>query len=123
MSITPPKISQRKVANRPCEVLYLHKQIGDYNLNHKNINAEKFENVNDEDQKETSNNNLLPNKTFVQKLDDFFKFSKRGSSVKQEFIGGFVNFLVLSYVLVVIPGLFGGVGGDGLWKALFLATS
>ena len=42
MSITHRKISQRKVANRPCEVLYLHKQIGGYNLNHKNINLKSM---------------------------------------------------------------------------------
>lgn len=56
------------------------------------------------------------------KIDKFFKITERGSSIKQEFIGGLVNFLVLSYILVVIPGIFGGVGGAGLWKALFVAT-
>lgn len=56
------------------------------------------------------------------KIDNFFKISERGSSIKQEFIGGLVNFLVLSYVLVVIPGIFGSVGGEGLWRALFVAT-
>lgn len=61
-------------------------------------------------------------KGFKARVDYFFKISQRGSSVKQEFIGGLINFLVLSYVLVVIPGIFSGVGGEGLWKALFVAT-
>ena len=56
------------------------------------------------------------------KIDKFFKITERGSSIKQEFVGGLVNFLVLSYILVVIPGIFSGVGGAGLWKALFVAT-
>lgn len=64
----------------------------------------------------------MNNNTFKTKVDKFFKISERGSSIKQEFIGGLVNFLVMSYVLVVIPGIFSGVGGDGLWKALFVAT-
>lgn len=59
---------------------------------------------------------------FGYKLDKFFKLTERGSSVKQEFTGGIVNFLVLSYMLVVIPGLFNGIDGGSLWKALFVAT-
>lgn len=59
---------------------------------------------------------------FGYKLDKFFKLTERGSSVKQEFTGGLVNFLVLSYMLVVIPGLFNGIDGGSLWKALFVAT-
>lgn len=59
---------------------------------------------------------------FGYKLDKFFKITERGSSVKQEFTGGLVNFLVLSYMLVVIPGLFNGIDGGSLWKALFVAT-
>lgn len=61
-------------------------------------------------------------KKFSEKMDSFFEISKRGSSIKQEFIGGLVNFLVLSYILVVMPRIFSGVGGDGLWNALFVAT-
>ena len=36
-------------------------------------------------------------KTFKSRVDNFFKISERKSSFKQEFIGGLVNFLVLSY--------------------------
>lgn len=56
------------------------------------------------------------------KLDKFFKISQRNGSIRQEFFAGFINFLVLSYILVVIPGLYTGVGGEQLWKAIFLAT-
>ena len=56
------------------------------------------------------------------RLDSFFKISARNSSIKQELFAGFINFLVLSYILVVIPGLYTGVGGEQLWKAIFLAT-
>ncbi len=67
------------------------------------------------------NKNKKPNQ-FLNKMDKFFKISERGSSFKQEALGGFINFLVVSYILVVIPGLFDRVNGGTLWKALFLAT-
>lgn len=60
--------------------------------------------------------------SFSKKLDNFFHFSQRGSSVKKEFFGGFINFLVIAYVLVVVPSLFSSVGGEQLWRAIFLAT-
>ncbi len=69
---------------------------------------------------QNDNNNIKH--SFKQKIDDFFKISQRGSSFKKEFIGGLVNFMVISYIMVVIPGLFSGIGGEGLWKALFVAT-
>jgi hypothetical protein len=50
--------------------------------------------------------NKKPKGKFLLWLDKFFKVSERGSSIRQELIGGAVNFLVLSYILVVIPGLF-----------------
>lgn len=55
-------------------------------------------------------------------LDRFFHFSSRGSSVKQEFYAGFINFLVLSYIMVVIPALFSNIGSTEMWKAVFVAT-
>ncbi len=55
-------------------------------------------------------------------LDRFFHFSQRGSSVKQEFYAGFINFLVLSYIMVVIPGLYSNIGSSEMWKAIFVAT-
>lgn len=70
-------------------------------------------------EKTSENNN---SKTFKKKLDKFFKISERGSSFKSEFFGGLVNFLVLSYIMVVIPGLFANVSFEGMWKALFVAT-
>ena len=59
---------------------------------------------------------------FLQKVDKFFKITERGSSFKKEFLGGLVNFMVISYIMVVIPGLFSGIDGNALWKALFVAT-
>lgn len=61
-------------------------------------------------------------KSLNYRLDKFFGYGARGSSIKQEFMGGLVNFLVLSYILVVIPGLFNTIGTDSLWRALFLST-
>lgn len=63
------------------------------------------------------------NKTrFERKLDNYFGYSARGSSLNKEFFGGFINFLVISYVLIVVPSLFSSIGGEQLWRAIFLAT-
>ena len=59
---------------------------------------------------------------FERKLDGYFKYTARGSSLKKEFFGGFVNFLVIAYVLIVVPSLFSPIGGEQLWRAIFLAT-
>lgn len=67
-------------------------------------------------------NNKNKSKKFWGKVDNFFKISERGSTFGRELFGGIINFLVISYILVVIPGLFNNVDGGTLWKALFLAT-
>ncbi len=59
---------------------------------------------------------------FERKLDGYFKYTAMGSSLKKEFFGGFVNFLVIAYVLIVVPSLFSPIGGEQLWRAIFLAT-
>ncbi len=74
------------------------------------------------DSKELNITTPPKNKGFKTKLDNLFKMTQRGSSIKREFLGGLVNFLVLSYIMIVIPGIFSGVGDTGLWKALFVAT-
>lgn len=73
---------------------------------------------------EQKSNNQKPKKPnrFIKGIYSYFKINERGSSIKQEFNGGLVNFLVLSYIMVVIPGLFNGIGGQGLWNAIFVAT-
>lgn len=81
-----------------------------------------IENVEQNVESQTDNSNKKQKTKFAQKLDKKFKFTERGSSIKQEFFAGFVNFLVLSYIMVVIPSLFTGIGGEGFWKAIFLAT-
>lgn len=81
----------------------------------------KIDIENDENNLENNKNNKKKS-VFLQKVDKFFKISERGSSFKKEFLGGLVNFMVISYIMVVIPGLFSGVGAEGLWKALFVAT-
>lgn len=66
----------------------------------------------------TANNPMVK----TSKLDKFFKLTERNGSLKGEFIGGIVNFLVVSYIMVVIPSILAGSGSETLWKALFLAT-
>ncbi len=89
-----------------------------------NPQTENFANDSTQNQSNPENSQTSkkkPNK-FAIRLDNFFGYTKRGSSFKKEFLGGLVNFLVLSYTLVVIPGLFNGIGTEAMWKAMFLAT-
>lgn len=48
--------------------------------------------------------------TFLQKVDDFFGISKRGSNFKRELLGGLVTFLSLAYILAVNPAMLAGGG-------------
>lgn len=85
-------------------------------------NNQKVENENFVNQENDDVENVKKQRQLTTKVDKFFKISERKSSIKQEFFAGFINFLVLSYILVVIPGLYTGVGGEQLWRAIFLAT-
>ena len=56
-------------------------------------------------------------------LDKRFKVSERASTFKSELIGGAVNFLVLVYVMVVIPNILtGSINTPEFWNAIYLAT-
>lgn len=45
-------------------------------------------------------------------LNNFFKISERGSSVKQEIIGGLTTFLTMSYIIFVNPSILSLTGMD-----------
>ena len=40
-------------------------------------------------------------------LENYFKISERGSTVKQEVIGGITTFLAMSYIIFVNPAILG----------------
>lgn len=45
-------------------------------------------------------------------LENYFKISERGSTVKQEVIGGITTFLAMSYIIFVNPAILGDAGMD-----------
>ncbi len=45
-------------------------------------------------------------------LDSFFKISERGSSVRQEVMGGIATFVTMSYIIFVNPAILSSVGMD-----------
>lgn len=45
-------------------------------------------------------------------LENYFKISERGSTVKQEVIGGVTTFLAMSYIIFVNPAILGDAGMD-----------
>lgn len=45
-------------------------------------------------------------------LENYFKISERGSTVKQEIIGGITTFLAMSYIIFVNPAILGDAGMD-----------
>lgn len=61
--------------------------------------------------------------SFKNKLDNHFQISSRHSNIRSETIGGVVNFMVLVYVMVVIPNILtGGTASPSFWNAIYLAT-
>ena len=50
---------------------------------------------------------------FSGMLNQLFKISQRGSSVRTEIIAGITTFLTMGYILFVNPSIL-GLGGDGL---------
>ncbi len=48
----------------------------------------------------------------MQKIDQFFKISERGSSIRQETIGGITTFLTMSYIIFVNPSILSMTGMD-----------
>jgi AGZA family xanthine/uracil permease-like MFS transporter len=70
----------------------------------------------------------------LSKLDQYFRISKRGSSISQEVRGGLVTFLTMSYIIVLNPlilgftpdidgNFLGGGGGDGSNLPIIAATT
>ncbi|MDD4090248.1 MAG: NCS2 family permease, partial [Acholeplasmataceae bacterium] len=59
--------------------------------------------------------------TFLEKVDHFFKISERGSSFRNEIIGGLVTFLAMAYILAVNPDILGKAGMPV--GGVFLATA
>lgn len=45
-------------------------------------------------------------------LERLYKISERGSTVKQEVIGGLTTFLAMSYIIFVNPSILGMTGMD-----------
>ena len=48
----------------------------------------------------------------MQRIDQFFKISARGSSIRQETIGGITTFLTMSYIIFVNPSILSMTGMD-----------
>ncbi len=59
--------------------------------------------------------------SFKHKLDNFFQITERGSSFKNEIIGGLVTFLAMVYILAVNPDILSAAGMPV--GGVFLATA
>ena len=60
-------------------------------------------------------------KTFVEKIESFFKIKERGSSISRELIGGLTIFLAMIYILPVNAGMLSKTGMP--FGAVFAATA
>ncbi|MCQ2413169.1 MAG: NCS2 family permease [Clostridia bacterium] len=66
----------------------------------------------------------------MQKLDNFFEISKRGSTVKTEIIGGLTTFFAMAYIIVTNPNqiisfMASGAGNtplDTIWRSVYVAS-
>lgn len=61
-----------------------------------------------------------------QKLDRFFMITERGSSIRNELIGGFTTFFAVAYIVVTNPNQITGFTTDGdmgvIWNAVYVAS-
>lgn len=48
--------------------------------------------------------------SFTTALNRFFKIEEKGSSIKNEFIGGMTTFMAMAYIIFVVPGMLGDAG-------------
>lgn len=75
--------------------------------------------------KQTANQqpNNKKSQSFKNFLNNKFNITQRNGTFRGEISGGIVNFLVMSYVMVVIPNILtGGTNNAAFWNAIFLAT-
>lgn len=61
-----------------------------------------------------------------EKLNNFFKISERGSTIKTEIVAGLTTFFAMAYIVVTNPNQvvgfnFGGAF-DGIWNAVYVAS-
>ena len=62
---------------------------------------------------------------FMQKIDEFFRISARGSTLQNEIKGGIITFLAMVYILVVNPSILDPAAGMAgyTFDELFTATA
>ena len=60
---------------------------------------------------------------FYQKLDEFFRISARGSTLRTEIRGGIITFLAMVYILIVNPNILQGAAVGYTVGQLFTATA
>ncbi len=61
-----------------------------------------------------------------KRIDEFFKISESGSTVKREILAGLITFAAMAYILVANPAQIAGIiSGDeleGIWNAVYIAS-
>ena len=61
---------------------------------------------------------------FMQKFDEFFRISARGSTIQNEIKGGIITFLAMVYILIVNPSILGPAASPEYnFNQLFTATA
>jgi AGZA family xanthine/uracil permease-like MFS transporter len=72
-----------------------------------------------------SQQNTLPPKSEVSRLDRYFKVTERGSTYSREIRGGFATFFAMSYIVVLNPLILAGAdsNGDSLGSARVAAVT
>ena len=62
---------------------------------------------------------------FLQKVDEFFGVTARGSNFRAEIVGGLTTFFAMCYILFVNPDQISGYGtiGTTVWNSVYVATA
>lgn len=60
---------------------------------------------------------------FLQRVDEFFGVTARGSNFRTEIVGGLTTFFAMCYILFVNPSQMSGSIGGTVWNSVYVATA
>lgn len=60
---------------------------------------------------------------FLQRVDEFFGVTARGSNFRTEIVGGLTTFFAMCYILFVNPNQMSGATSGVIWNSVYVATA
>ena len=58
---------------------------------------------------------------FLEKINEYFQITERKSSISTEILSGLINFIVSSYIILLLPSMFESISSKA-WNGIFFGT-